>query len=843
MDTGAKRIRNLPPQTTPFYGRQEELAEIIDRLLDPACRLLTLVGPGGIGKTRLAIQAVLKLPVEFANGVAFIWLHPVRIAENLVYAIADGLNLPVTDLDNPAGQLTDYLNGREALIVLDNFDHLLDNTAVELVLRILHNAPQVKLLVASREVLNLQQEWVYAIQGLSLPPREGLIDLEASAAALLFIERARHVRRDFSQEQEAGDIARICHLTGGMPLALELAAAWARTMTCAAIANEVEGNIDFLAARMRDIPDRHRSLQAVFDHSWERLSTGEQKAFKRLSIFRGGFRLEAAVQVAGASLTVLTGLVDKSLLYFESSGRYYIHEVLRQFGEDKLHQDASDYGRSQELFSGYYLEFVNRRTEPLMGGRQRETMLEIETELENIRAAWKWIAADESVDGMAQFAMTMSIFYQYGSRYLEGLAMLELGAERLSQQPASRRRDLSLASLQCDISWLLIRLGQLEKAQDSAQNSFALVQMHNLPPSEAQGLHPLLPLGIIASIRGEYAESARLAEVVRQESENPPHLWNQQFAYYLLTRAALLQGDLENAHRYAKKTYAITRENQDDWFLGYCHTELGNVAREMGDRAAARQHYQASFDLRRDFDDPEGMAAALTNLGFIDLLDEDYHTAGEQFHSAAKIYREIHDKGGLATCFHGIARVAAAQSDIQTARQSYRQALLVCSEIQYYSRCTAILMDIGQLMLEAGNTEPGLEVLARVASHPASEPETRERAVKLLAGTQPTLPVGETDLDGLVARLLASFPELGAARALHPAASHPAQSLIDPLTERELEVLREIARGLTNQQIAAELFISLGTAKWYSSQIFRKLGVKNRTQAVARARELGLIGR
>jgi len=437
----------------------------------------------------------------------------------------------------------------------------------------------------------------------------------------------------------------------------------------------------------------------------------------------------------------------------------------------------------------------------------------------------------------------MSLFYQYQSRFLEGLAMLQKCAELLENQPASQQRDLSLASLQCDISWLLIPLGELDGAEKSALASYTFVQQYRMLPSEAQGFHPLLPLGIIASIRGDYKTAIRHAETVRQESETQSPPWNQQLAYYLLTTTSRHLGDIHAAQKYAQKTYDLAERNQDHWFMGYCLNELGNVASDKGDSPAARGYYQASYNLRRAIDDPGGMAAALTNLGKIELLDSDFPQAKEHFQTAEEIYQEVNDRGGLATSIFGIAQVAAAQGDFQTAEPLLKQALEIAISIPYYSQCTAILGYIGQLLFGSGETQVAAEILNLVLNHPASERNTKDQAHQLLSTVMWSHPKDELDINEVIMGLLAQFPSLDVAGFAHAVRSSQAQDLIDPLTGRELEVLGLIENGLTNHQIGEKLFISPGTAKWYASQIYRKLGVKNRTQAVARARKLNLIGK
>jgi len=295
-------ISHLPVPSTPFIGRDDELAEIARLMKDPNCRLLTLTGPGGIGKTRLAIQSAAKLKTAFPQGIFFVSLADQQSTQAVISAVISALGLTPAAHPGHKTQLINYLCARQILLVLDNFEHITKETAF--ITEILQNSANVKILVTSRERLNLHGEWVFPLEGLTDPH-----------SAELFIQSASRVDLGFNlTRDEESHVAHICQLVFGVPLAIELAAAWVRTLSCTEIALEIETSLDFLAAHLRDIPERHRSLEAVFNHSWDLLQEVEKDVLRSLSIFRGGFRRDAAEQVAGASLKILLALGDKSLL-------------------------------------------------------------------------------------------------------------------------------------------------------------------------------------------------------------------------------------------------------------------------------------------------------------------------------------------------------------------------------------------------------------------------------------------------------------------------------------------------------------------------------------------------
>jgi len=331
----------LPVQLTPFFGREEELGEIAGLIEGPSCRLVTLTGPGGIGKTRMALEVAKGQVGTFLDGVFFVPLAPLRSAEALVPTIAEAVGFTFKGQQGAREQLLQYLSSKETLLVLDNFEHLLSRgeteDATRLLADLLRTAPQISLLVTSRVRLNLKAEYVFDLEGLPFPLTEDTVKMETFSAVQLFLQQAHQVDRGFSlQGDEASAVAQICRMVEGMPLAIEMAAGGVRTQSCRLIARELEQGLRTLVTTMRDVPKRHQSMRAVFDHSWGLLLPREQHCLQQLSVFRGGIRGEAAGQVAAADDGLLRELVDKSLLRFDQGHRYDLHELFRQYAGERL---------------------------------------------------------------------------------------------------------------------------------------------------------------------------------------------------------------------------------------------------------------------------------------------------------------------------------------------------------------------------------------------------------------------------------------------------------------------------------------------------------------------------
>jgi predicted ATPase len=394
---------NLLPEATSFVGREDEVSSLSEQLTLSDCRLLTLVGPGGIGKTRLALKVAEQKLGRFEDGVFFIALASLHTPDAVVSAIASAVRFRFYEVEQSfEDQFLHYLHNKELLLILDNFEHQM--AQVSLVEMVLTTAPRIKFLVTSREALNLDWEWRYEVRGLDIPKTARA--LNQSSASRLFLERARRLQPQFSLADHADGILRICQLVNGMPLGIELAASWLKTLPCEAIADEIQNSIDFLATTLRNVPERHRSMRAVFDQSWRMLSDEERDVLARLAVFRGGFEREAAQQIAGANLIMLTGLVDKSLLQCDQ--RYSVHELLRQYVTEQMPSQAM-----YAAYSAYYMEFFIAREADIKGRRQWAAIDELTIEFENIRAAWRWYVEQQDISMINRALDSLFVFSMF----------------------------------------------------------------------------------------------------------------------------------------------------------------------------------------------------------------------------------------------------------------------------------------------------------------------------------------------------------------------------------------------------------------------------------------------
>src|SRR5580765_1580334 len=471
-------MKNLPLPRTSFVGRASEL-EAIDRLLeDPEVRLLTLVGPGGAGKTRLALEAAARRVERYPHGVHFVPLASVASPDLLAPALAESIQFAVDGAHSgfsAQDQLLDYLSERSTLLVLDNFEHLVEGSA--LLSDVVERAPRVDLLATSRERLNVQSEWVYDVEGLGLAENGN----GSASAVRLFVERAKQVAPGFALD-EAGysQALRLCRLVDGMPLGIELAASWISVLSCAEIAYEIEGNIDFLATSMRDVPEWHRSLRAAIDQSWRLLTDEQRGAFSRLSVFRGSFDRAAAITVAYADLRLLSELVAKSLLRRPDFGRFELHELLRQYAAEQLSASPAEEVGARERHARHYAAMLSERQMALMGPELAVARDELRGELDNLRAAAEWIVTEPDERAALEVLEAFNTFLWMHAWY-EGAETLE-GLERTAGFDADDPASASAVALAAAMYRIAIgaRLGYDRAAEELATRCVPILRARNM---------------------------------------------------------------------------------------------------------------------------------------------------------------------------------------------------------------------------------------------------------------------------------------------------------------------------------------------------------------------------
>jgi predicted ATPase/DNA-binding SARP family transcriptional activator len=730
------------PPLTSFIGRRHELAALRERLADPACRLLSLVGPGGVGKTRLAAELARLARPHFPDGVTLVALSGTLLPAHLPGALAAALGLPL--VGDGWAELAAALSERKQLLVLDNFEQLLE--AAALLARLLHAAPGLTLLVTSREALGLQEEWLWPLAGLEAP-EEGAAAPDQADAVQLFLARARQRGGEPGAELDA--VAQICRLVGGMPLALELAATWVPALSCAEIAAELAGGLELLATERQSVPARQRSIQAVFDQSWARLAPALQRALARLSVFPAGSTREAAAMVAGASAPVLAQLVERALLRRTPAGRYELHPLMRQYAGQRLAAAPEEARVTAEACGRYFARFLCAQ---FVRTNSEETAVEatlaVRAERENLRTAMPALLAQASGEPLRQaLQMILDVYFTCGP-YQEGVEALELAEAHLRAVGDVEAGGVRAHVLN-GLGLFAVRQGRAEAARSCFEASCALFAALGAEPRQGDATDPQIGLGILCLVAGDYRAAERFAAQVRARNEATGQRRNLAYAWYLRAEAAQAQGLLGAAHAAAHQALALTRAAGAVWFSAYVRNQLGQIAAALGRYDEADGHFQVSYASRAAFADYEGMAIGVLGLADSAARRGEHGRAVERFAESLSLYERVGDRGGRARALLGLGTSLAALGDHARAWEHIRGAVAQARALEYQHVVLDGLVHAAALVA-ADRPWLATAPLALALVHPATRHDTGLRAQELLAGCAASLP--PADFAAAVAR-------------------------------------------------------------------------------------------
>ncbi len=856
----------------PFVGRTKEVADITARLVNPDCRLLTVTGLGGSGKTRLAIEAATTVAAQFPHGTVFVGLQPLTRSDLLVPTIAQAVGVTFYGEGEPQDQLLDFLHDKTLLLILDNFEHVLDGAA--LVNTILAYAPGVTVLVTSREALSLREEWLYPLKGMATPPSVYATSLEDYEAVQLFLSHARRVQPHFDPANEHESVIRICQMTAGLPLAIELAASWLKGLGTTQIAHEMQHNLDFLSTTTRNVEKRHRSMRAVFDQSWNLLAENERLIFARLSVFPGGFAADAAGEVAEASFSSLAALVEKSLVQMESSHRFGIHELLRQYGMEKLEA----YGETEATYarhSQYFAQLMLRHETALKQPQQLETLQAIERDFENIRLAWEWSAKNQQAAHLHAMLNGLYLFGFLRSRYRETITIFQQALDQSVADAPLRGRLLARRwgylhwSYQADYQEALTSIEQALTIAVAENNRFEIAFCH------------LMAAYAMMSMQ-RYAEALPHLETSKAlfDAMNEPYyvcwaLHRLGYVYYNLNNSA-------RANEYTEQSLALARVTHNQVALVTCLHNLGSVCILTSDYVKGRQYCAEALQVATETGHQDQIAHALSLLALCAFCQGEYTTCQDYADRAQTITVDINLLASQHFDLSSLIILACLREDyaegVRLNELAKRHNTNTMGFQLHYWALAALSCGLGRptdvrvyiqkvLQLSDPDVHSATTIwIVPCVAYTLAETD-HEKAVELLAWV---FAYSDTALhwvrhwplfDRLQAQLQAVMDrdsyhrhwETGKAltfdtittylqhafRASSDAGAEAAHHHL--LTAREREILRLMAAGMTNPQIAAQLVIGAGTVKTHTLNIYRKLEVANRTQAIVRAQEWGLL--
>lgn len=844
------RRHSLPSSAHFLIGRDAEQHQIISQMAE-GTRLFVLVGPGGIGKTRLALHiagdiVAQRTPLYFEEGAAFVELTPISDASKVAAAISHALGYSLPSDLSPETHLLAYLRNRSLLLVLDNLEHLLVPGQAEqltgLISAIIREAPGVVMLVTSRERLRLRGERVVELAGLTLP-NGNLATAADSEAVRLFVERAQQSDSDFELTPENTEtVMRICHLLAGAPLALELAAGWVRALSCKEIEAELARGLDFLEASDRDVDPRHRSIRTVLDQSWVLLSDDERRVLMRLSVFRGGCLREAAQAVAGATPALLLALIDQSLLQFSEMGRYSMHELLRQYAETHLNADPELAAETYRQHCLYFARVMHESDHQLKGPQQRQTVARLLDDIDNIRAARIYAIQHRLFDALWQMEHNSALgwFYELRSWYREGMQLAQELTEMLRSLPPRTPQEWSLLGNAFGLQgWFQFRCGKPEQGLKLLEESLAIVREQDHLTFR---FFTLEQLSYLLFFTGEFERSVAFQDealAVAQQINDP---WITSHAYFL--RAAIFEHhDPELAYTRFHEGIAHIREVGDRMHLILALFSLGNVALERGEPDEAAQLYEELQGYSIEIGNSIGLVLAQAGLAMVDCTRGEWDAAITRCRAALEHSNEIGDQWSHSKVLKALGMALIGKGKLEEARVQLANTIRQGLAAFLHPDVIDAWLTMAKLDIKRASLPSQLPtVLQAIRHYPGTGKAAKQRAERLWQQLPPHLRPTETPTpapsnDALGQAMLSYINSFEVQQPTTNGAS-PQDWQGKLLTQRELEVLRLLMQGHTNQQIAQELIMALGTVKRHVNSILAKLQVSNRLAAVARAREL-----
>jgi predicted ATPase/DNA-binding CsgD family transcriptional regulator len=807
-DSPGARAARLPIALSTLVGRERELAAVAGLLRDPDIRLLTLTGPGGVGKTRLAAEVARYLAPEFGGGSSFVPLASVGDPELVASTIASAVGIRERAGRPVAETLIEELANRDALIVLDNFEHI--EAAAPLLGEILVAGAGLKMLVTSRLVLRLTGEYQFPVPPLALPdagqvpPVKELADV---AAVRLFVERARAATGNFAlDEANAAVVAQICQRLDGLPLAIELAASWTRLLPPPSLLERLKARLLELDGGPRDAPARQQTIRATITWSHDLLNSQEQRLFTRLGVFAGGWTIGAAEAVSGPEVTDVLGglarLMDQSLVHRMASDtgqpRFTMLETIREYSRVKL-EVGGDTAIIEQRHTHYFLALAERAKELLVGPDQAIWIARLDAEQDNMRAVLERALANGDADTALRLGVALWRFWGQRGHLSEGRTILERALAINSHVDLALR-----AAATHYLGNLALDLREFPEARDHFVESLGLRRQLDDQDGMAYTLNGL---GLVTLYTGDYPSAVEhFNEVLR--------IWSSI-------------GDAPGV--------AIAQHN------------LGRVAAKEGKYELARSHHEQALALHRHLGNLDGVAYSLWAIATVALYEGNAVTAASLFQESIAIFKELGDRQGEAYVLHGLARVSRRTGGELETLRLYHDVLTLRRSLGERNDVIECIEEIAAILAKRGQADQAVRLFGAAASLRASislapwvaEQRDQEQALTIARGALSRKAFDEAWRAGQRLTL-----DQATAEALEltrdTAASRRFAAQFD-LTRREREVLALVCERLTDPEIAERLYITPKTASNHVANILAKLGATNRREAAALAAAQHLV--
>lgn len=731
---------NLPASLDTFVARQAERLELVKLLVQTESRLVTVVGPGGVGKSRLSLEVARELHRgrRFPDGVFAIFLESLESPEAAVVEILRVLQvMPRTDTD-PNAQLLERLQSSDLLLVLDNFEHLIAY-AVQLE-QLLSACPKLKVLATSREPLRLAAEWLLRLEGLSVPT----LSVPASQsvtpqdAVELFVQRAKRVSTAFSLEANHREVLEICRLVQGFPLGIELAAALTRAMPPSELAEALGGHLDVLEGAVREPHDRHQGIRAVFEHSWKLLKASEQRALIRMAVFRDGATRAAVTFVTEANLAILIALIDKSLVQASTDGRYRVHPLLSQYCLERLDQQPLEAQTAQTRHAQHHLDLLATLLPHLRGPEAQRSLGRIETDLENIRNAWLHALEDPNLNRFGKLT-DMVLFFDRRGRAREGLELFERTIKAMEARfsTGNAERTTLLAEYLVNVAWLHYCLGQHRPAHVRAKRAAVLAR--DLGGSGLMTLSKALnTLGNVARTSNELEAAIKYGTDALETARAIDDPMREMICLENLANAEYLLGQIRIAKTHYLETIHLAKQIGDLMSVTSTKLSLGHLllhhltsddfteCREVLESGLELAIREQIFSLEPQFH---------INLCTLELLMTNPKHARDHAERAFQLAQSIAEPSVKVEAILSLGRVSHAEGNLETALHHYQTSIGQAQTLQDAALVFEGLLALAKLRVATGDMRSAEFALSKVYHEAAPESWHKREAVQLLANS------------------------------------------------------------------------------------------------------------